>query len=107
MTDTTGTKSAAESQDAPEIVEPDAAEQPNSDWNPDGFQSEQPEPVDEKRGNAEAAKYRTQLRAAEATIADHESHVAELQTFVIAGLISDRVADPKVFDKLVDREAWA
>lgn len=100
MTDTVGAESAVES---PEQVEPiDDAEQPQE---PAAEPQEPAEP--EKKGNAEAAKYRTQLRAAEAAIADHESHIAELQQYVIAGLISSRVADPTVFGKLVDREAWA
>ena len=95
-----GAEGAAEGQEPIEPVE-DQEE-------PQEPQEDPQEPAEpEKKGNAEAAKYRTQLRTAEATIADHEAHIAELQQFVVAGLISDRVADPKVFAKLVDREAWA
>ncbi|WP_424937342.1 MULTISPECIES: hypothetical protein [Bacteria] len=104
MTDATSAEGATEGQEPERPA--GGQEQPQ-----DGQETPQApqEPADgEKRGgNAEAAKYRTQLRTAEATIADHEAHIAELQQFVIAGLISDRVADPKVFAKLVDREAWA
>lgn len=100
MTDATGAEGAAEGQEPAEPVEVEEQQQ-----EPPTEPQEPAEP--EKKGNAEAAKYRTQLRTAEATIADHEAHIAELQQFVIAGLIADRVADPKVFAKLVDREAWA
>ncbi|MFK4759658.1 hypothetical protein ACI3KS_01850 [Microbacterium sp. ZW T5_45] len=99
MTDTTGAEGAAEGQEPIEPVEGEEQQQ-----EPPAEPQESVEP--EKKGNAEAAKYRTQLRAAEATIADHESHIAELQEHVIVGLIADRVGDPKVFGKLVDREAW-
>lgn len=100
MTDTTGAESAAEGQENPAPV--DGGQQPPE------TQSAPQEPAEgEKKGNAEAAKYRTQLRAAEVKITDHEAHIAQLQTLVISDLISGRVADPKVFSKLVDREAWA
>lgn len=102
MTDATATDSA---QDSAEPTEPAGAEEQPPE--PMSEPQEPAEPESEKRGNAEAAKYRTQLRAAEAAIADHESHIAELQQYVIAGLISGKVADPNVFAKLVDRDAWA
>lgn len=99
MSDITGVESASEGQERPEPVE--AEQQPGEP------SAESQEPAeDEARGNREAAKYRTQLRAAEATIADHESHIAELQEHVVVGLITGRVGDPKVFGKLVEREAW-
>lgn len=79
----------------------------STDTTPDEDTPPDEDPAEEKRGNAEAAKYRKQLRAAETTIADHEAHIAELQHHVIGGLIADKVADPRVFDKLVDRSAWA
>lgn len=100
MTDATGAEGAAEGQEqAPPV---DSEQQP-----PETPVAPQEPEESEKKGNAEAAKYRTQLRAAEAKLTDHEAHIAELQQVVIADLISGRVADPKVFAKLVDREAWA
>ncbi|MGF6821936.1 hypothetical protein M2317_000822 [Microbacterium sp. ZKA21] len=104
MTDATGAESAAEGQEPVTPVE--GEEQPQE--RQEGAQDAGQEPAEsEKRGNPEAAKYRTQLRAAEAAIADHEAHIAELQEHVISSMIANRVADPKVFAKLVDREAWA
>jgi hypothetical protein len=100
MTDATGAESATEGQEPIDPIEGEAQPQ-----DPPAEPQEPAEP--EKKGNAEAAKYRTQLRAAEVKITDHEAHIAELQTLVISDLISGRVADPKVFSKLVDRDAWA
>ncbi|MEL5990740.1 hypothetical protein ACOKGD_13925 [Microbacterium phosphatis] len=100
---TTGDVAAAEA-DPEAVAEAETVEETPALEQQEPESAPEPEP---KAPNAEAGKYRTRLRAAEATIADHEAHIAELQDVVVRGLLRDRLGDPAVFAKLVDRSEWS
>lgn len=57
----------------------------------------------QSKASREAARYRTQLREAEARIAQLEGNLGKMQSQVLAASMKGRLIDPGDFEKFVDR----